>query len=74
MYAAYDYIMYKLDQPLSYGDTMKMAFKQILAAKGFDMQGNETEVVYNGTFLTTLPSWIWLSKNTKSRMRIEIKI
>ncbi|MFZ1791627.1 MAG: M1 family aminopeptidase [Saprospiraceae bacterium] len=64
MYAAYDYIMYKLDQPLSYGDTMKMAFKQILAAKGFDMQGNETEVVYNGTFFdnTALPGFGYQKK------------
>ncbi|HOY15284.1 MAG TPA: M1 family aminopeptidase, partial [Saprospiraceae bacterium] len=64
LYSTYEYIIYNLDKPLNYGDTMTLAFKQVLEAKGFDVKGNETEVVYNGTFIdnTALPGFGYQKK------------
>lgn len=49
-YERYHYTIYELSQSLAPGDTMKMNFRQTLQPEGFEADGSNTEVVYNGTF------------------------
>ncbi|MBX2897946.1 MAG: aminopeptidase [Cyclobacteriaceae bacterium] len=60
----YHYTIYKLNQPLAPGDTMKMNFRQTLQPEGFETDNSDIDVVYNGTFFdnTVLPSFGYQKK------------
>lgn len=49
-YNKYHYTIYELSRPLMPRDSMKMNFRQIRQSKGFEANGFDTKVVYNGTF------------------------
>ena len=49
-YAKFDYLKYKLKQPLQAGDSIKMSFSQTYTTKGFKQGGSNSNIVYNGTF------------------------
>ena len=49
-YAKFNYLKYKLKQPLQAGDSIKMSFKQTFTTKGFKNGGSNSSIVYNGTF------------------------
>jgi ABC-2 type transport system permease protein len=46
----YYYEIYKLDQPLQPGETMRMDFRSSRNSKGFKDGGERAELAYNGTF------------------------
>ena len=54
----FKYFIYRLDQPLAPGDSVKMEFKTVFETKGFVESGSNTNVVFNGTFFnnTFFPS------------------
>ncbi len=47
------YYIYRLNQPLAPGDSLKMEFKQLFTTKGFVESGSNTNIVFNGTFLNS---------------------
>ncbi|QCX01771.1 peptidase M1 [Aggregatimonas sangjinii] len=51
-YADYDYNKYMLKEPLLFGDSIQMNFRQTYTTKGFEVGSSDTKIVYNGTFLT----------------------
>jgi ABC-2 type transport system permease protein len=51
-YAAFDYNIYVLKQPLLAGDSIKMNFKQTFTTKGFEHGRSSTNIVHNGTFFS----------------------
>lgn len=50
-YENFQYYIYKLDEPLAVGDSMRLEFKQLFVTKGFVEGGSSTGVVFNGTFI-----------------------
>jgi ABC-2 type transport system permease protein len=63
-YEKYDYTIYQLSQPLAFGQTLKMNFKQTLQSKGFETDNSDIDVVGNGTFFdnAVLPSFGYQKK------------
>ena len=49
-YKTYDYSIYKLNQVLHPGDSVKMNFEQTYTTKGFESGNGSTTIVNNGTF------------------------
>jgi len=49
-YKDFKYTIYKLDQPLAPGDSIKMNFEVDFTTVGFKEGGSNTDVIYNGTF------------------------
>jgi len=49
----FGYTIYKLNKPLSPGDRVKMNLDQQFTTKGFVESGDNTSVVYNGTFFNS---------------------
>ena len=49
-YATYDYSIYKLNNTLNPGDSIKMSFKQSFSTKGFESGNSNSNIVENGTF------------------------
>jgi len=49
-YKTYDYSIFKLDQVLLPGDSIKMNFKQTYTTNGFESSSGSTTIVNNGTF------------------------
>jgi flagellar basal body-associated protein FliL len=58
VFEPYGYSIYKLNEALQPGDSIKLAFKQTFTTNGFVEGESVTDVVYNGTFLrnTNFPS------------------
>lgn len=46
--------MFKLNQPLKPGDSLKFNFEVTFKPKGFENNSTETEIVYNGTFFNSM--------------------
>ncbi|RYG51089.1 MAG: hypothetical protein EOO01_09250, partial [Chitinophagaceae bacterium] len=44
---------FRLEQPLQPGDSMKLDFDIFYETKGFKNSGNNTDIVYNGTFINS---------------------
>lgn len=63
-YEKYHYTIYELKQALAPGDTLKMSFRQTLQPEGFEADGSDTDVVYNGTFFdnAVLPGFGYQNK------------
>lgn len=49
-YKAYGYSIFKLNQVLQPGDSVKMNFEQTYTTKGFESSAGSTTIVHNGTF------------------------
>ncbi|MBT8220481.1 MAG: peptidase M1, partial [Bacteroidia bacterium] len=50
-YQTFEYIIYKLADPLEAGESITMEFKQLLEPKGFNSSGSIGPVLENGTFI-----------------------
>jgi hypothetical protein len=63
-YDNFHYTIYKLEESLAPGDSMKMNFRQILQTRGFEADNSDTDVVYNGTFFdnAVLPNFGYQKK------------
>src|SRR5690606_35916535 len=48
------YYIYRLSQPLQPGDSVQLLMDMKFAVKGFQNQGSNTSLVYNGTFLNSM--------------------
>lgn len=49
-YAEFDYTIYKLQQPLEAGSSIRMDFRQSYHPLGFEDDNSDIQLVYNGTF------------------------
>ncbi|WP_298894645.1 M1 family aminopeptidase [uncultured Psychroserpens sp.] len=49
-YEVYDYHIYKLDNALQPGESLKMNFKQSFETKGFELGSSNENIIANGTF------------------------
>jgi ABC-2 type transport system permease protein len=49
-YKDFGYTIYRLQQPLQPGDTVKMNFEVTFTTRGFRESGDNSDIVYNGTF------------------------
>lgn len=69
-FAPFGYSVYRLSEALQPGDSLNMYFQQVYQPKGFEADGSNTELVYNGTFFknSVLPT---LGYNSKYELRDE---
>ena len=49
-YKKFGYQIFELNQPLQFGDSLKMEFKQTSTTRGFE-ENPSFQMVYNGTFI-----------------------
>jgi ABC-2 type transport system permease protein len=52
-FGEFGYFIYQLSQPLEPGDSLRMDFKESYRTKGFQETSSNTDIVFNGTFLSS---------------------